>query len=149
MSSTLARGTFTLVYLCAVDDVPESVRTHEHSGYSFRNDADAARHPRMRRCLIEFPRSTFFGALHWADGTDLDLLDLLADQGADIGSAVDRAVFGVFGSVTCLACHTPRRVLGLDGGIPEPTPAQRRRRWSTTCPTCGHDRYASHVEVLD
>src|SRR6478736_3696344 len=101
---TYERGGFPLLYLAATDPVAEELTAGEHTGYEFRLDCYAARHPRMRRAFVRPTRFVFFGALHWADGTDLDLLDTLAERGADIGAAVDRAVFGVFVSPICRAC---------------------------------------------
>ena len=88
-----------------------------NDGYEFRYDAVSARHPRMRRAFVRPPGYAMFGALRWADGTDLDLLDTLVAAGADVGEAVDRAVFGVFVSPTCTVCHTPHLLLSIDGGL--------------------------------
>ena len=147
--ATFERGGFPLLYLSATDPVPEDLRTRRHGGYEFRYDAVSARHPRMRRAFVLPPGRSFFGALHWADGTDLDLLDTLAERGADVGEAADRAVFGMFASPICFACDTSRLVLGVDRGLGPLTPAQTTRRLSTSCPTCGDDGFLAHLEVLD
>ncbi len=145
----LERGDSPLLYLTATDQVPEELRAGEFSGYEFRYDAVSARHPRMRRAFVQPPGRSYFGALHWADETDLDLLDSLVAEGADIGPAADRAVFGSFNTPTCLSCSSSRLLLGVDRGLGRLTPAQLTRRLLTCCPTCGHDRYPPHLEVLD
>src|SRR6478735_1752046 len=146
---TLDRGGFPLLYLTATDPVPEDLRTRVYGGYEFRYDAASARHPRMRRAFVLPPGRSYFGALHWADGTDLDLLDTLVAGGADIGEALDRAVFGVFTTPTCFSCATSRLLLGVDRGMGPLTPVQTSRRLSTVCPTCGDDGFLAHLEVLD
>lgn len=123
-------------------------------GYEFRYEAMTTAHPRLRRTIATFPflsgSARYFGVLHWDDGTDLDLLDTLAAGGADVSSAIDRALYCAVGGATCQVCHTPQLLVSPEAGLPTSSlPRLRAHRLSYTCPNCGDTRFAQHAEVLD
>jgi hypothetical protein len=143
-------------YYPAGSELPVLLTT-DLRGYEYRIDVALDHHPRLRRAAVWFrlPGDVvrIFGALHWADGRDLDALDreLQADT-VDPDrpeSPFDVALFTVASDVTCQVCHSSSLVAVVDSALPLVSPARERQHpVSTHCPACGADRFRPHVEVL-
>lgn len=132
------------------ESVPPEV-TERVFGYSFRHDSLTMHHPRTRQVVIPWPGLGDLGmfVLHWDDDTDLELLDHLAAEGADITDAVMRAVVCEVHEPMCRNCDNRSVVLVPAVVAPGRTIAKTSAHaGSTVCPNCGDPGYVHHVEVL-
>lgn len=140
----------TVRYYPQGEPVPPEV-TERVYRYSFRDDSLTMHHPRVRQIVVPLRPGDDLAllALHWDDGTDLDLLDHLVGQGADIDDAVARALTCEVREPICGNCDNASVVLvaarHLPGGGWE---REARHEMTTVCPNCGDPGYVPHAEVL-
>lgn len=135
------------------EEIPPEV-TADVSRYQFRYDALTMHHPRLRQVIV--PKgtnglgATFFAVLHWADGTDLRLLDHMLEIGADVDDAIDRGLLCEVHGATCQKCAASfvlaSPFVGFDAGRPS---RHGRAEPSYVCPNCEDSRFVQHVEVLE
>lgn len=155
----------TVEYYPAEVEIPATTIAGVHR-YEYRVDAALDHHPRLRRAVVWFRTfadvSRVFGALHWADGTDLEALDreLTADRpGNDVDGVdstddsvdhrFDGALFVMPSDAMCLTCHSSSLVVAVDPGLPVSSiPRRRQHPTLVNCPVCGADRFVPHLEVL-
>lgn len=132
------------------ESIPPEV-TAQIFRYRFRDDSLTMFHARTRQIVVPWRGLGDLGlfVLHWDDDTDLELLDNLAAQGADITDAIARAVVCEVHEPMCRNCDNRSVVLVPSVVAPGRTIAKTAAHRSTTvCPNCGDPDYVNHVEVL-
>jgi hypothetical protein len=127
----------------------------EAIGYFLTEDSWFRFHRRLRRVLTTLVRPVpkIYGALHWSDGSDLDLLDEKIRNGQAVDADFAGALLTEPRTVGCLACEAEFRVLAVDTGraLFAGTLAERLRRHALkkSCPACGEPWTMLVVEFID
>jgi hypothetical protein len=123
-------------------------------GFDLLEDRDLEYHPRLRRVLTTLvrPQPTFYGVLHWNDGTDLEELDrkVLENKASDEDFA--GALLAQPRTIICPNCESQLRVLAVDTGqaLFAKTLAERLRTHNlkSKCPVCQNFLSVPIVEFI-
>lgn len=123
-------------------------------GFDALEDPLLARNPAIRRVLTSLvnPRPTFYGVLHWSDGTDLRVLDDKVRRGVVQDQDFASAVLAEARTIVCRNCAAELRVLAVDTGqalfASSMTERLRAHEFKPSCPVCAEDLGLPIVEFV-
>lgn len=126
----------------------------ETIGFDFSEDAEFRLHTRLRRVLTTLvrPTPTFYGVLHWSDGSDLNLLDHKVKSGLVTDADFSNALLAEPRTIVCHACQAQVRVLAVDTGqalfAGDLAERLRGHALKTSCPACGAPLSLPVVEFI-
>ena len=120
-------------------------------GYSVVDDLELRSHPRMRRVILPFgPNKSFFGFLHWSDGTDLSELDRQVAARSHDPASFNGAITVESRSVNCLNCAASVRLAIASMGMQLATTERyRKHEFHRLCPVCREDLRLPYAEELE